>query len=261
MDPLATGTTCFDQTPLRATETQSDKAVGKEPFPIPNRLGAALAILAEAYHYACASEKDVWEFALELPNLAAAGVSINGLRWLACSGYVRHGEEIESAADGRRNFRLQAGLSFTQRSCFILTQAGIEFAERFAATDSKATAPTTSVRPANGQPPLGAQDSLEPMCPDDDPMPHWDHERRELRIMGIVVKQFRLPSPNQETVLQVFEEEGWPARIDDPLPPISDVEPKRRLHDTIKSLNRHQKAKRIRFMGDGRGEGVLWEPQ
>jgi hypothetical protein len=74
-----------------------------------------------------------------------------------------------------------------------------------------------------------------------------------------IVKEFKLPSPNQETVLMAFEEEGWPPRIDDPLSPLPQLDPRRRLHDTIKALNRKQKQDLIRFMGDGSGEGIRWE--
>jgi hypothetical protein len=63
----------------------------------------------------------------------------------------------------------------------------------------------------------------------------------------------------QEAILMAFEEEQWPPRIDDPLPGHPDLLPKRRLHDTIKSLNRNQKNSLIRFMGDGTGEGIRWE--
>ena len=73
------------------------------------------------------------------------------------------------------------------------------------------------------------------------------------------MKRFQLPSRNQETILSAFEEEGWPPRIDDPLPPAVDCDPKQRLRDTIKSLNRNRKLVRIRFKGDGTGQGVLWE--
>jgi len=52
---------------------------------------------------------------------------------------------------------------------------------------------------------------------------------------------------------------GWPHRIDDPLSPLGDIEPKCRLHDTIKRLNRHHKDRIIHFRGDGTGEGVCWE--
>jgi hypothetical protein len=74
-----------------------------------------------------------------------------------------------------------------------------------------------------------------------------------------VVKEFKLPASNQATILMTFEEDGWPRRIDDPLPPALNCDPKHRLHDTIKNLNRNQKISLLRFMGDGTGRGILWE--
>ncbi len=74
-----------------------------------------------------------------------------------------------------------------------------------------------------------------------------------------VVKQYRVPSPTQEAVLNAFEEEGWPTRIDDPLRPKPDQDAKRHLHETIRRLNRNRRAKLIHFSGDGTGAGVLWE--
>ncbi len=90
------------------------------------------------------------------------------------------------------------------------------------------------------------------------PTPHWDAEYRVLRLGQCVVKEYRVPCRNQEAVLAAFQEEGWPHRIDDPLSPQGDIEPKSRLHDTIKSLNGHHKERLIRFRGDGTGEGVCW---
>jgi hypothetical protein len=75
----------------------------------------------------------------------------------------------------------------------------------------------------------------------------------------VVVKQYKVPAANQERVLAAFEEEGWPVHVDDPLPPSGELDPKRRLHDTINSLNRNQKSGLIRFLGDGSGEGIRWE--
>ena len=75
----------------------------------------------------------------------------------------------------------------------------------------------------------------------------------------IVVKQFKVPALNQERILAAFEEEGWPVHIDDPLPPHPEQDPKRRLHDTINSLNRNQKNPLIRFLGNGNGQGIRWE--
>ena len=91
------------------------------------------------------------------------------------------------------------------------------------------------------------------------PMPQWDAEYRMLCVGQCVIKEYRVPSPNQEAILAAFEEEGWPHRIDDPLSPHGDTDPKTRLHDTIKRLNRHHKDRLIRFRGDGTGEGVFWE--
>jgi hypothetical protein len=73
------------------------------------------------------------------------------------------------------------------------------------------------------------------------------------------VKQFKVPAPNQEIILAAFEEENWTARIDDPLVPHPAIDSKRRLHDTINSLNRNQKNPLLRFLGDGNGEGICWE--
>ncbi|MBU4272473.1 MAG: hypothetical protein KKE86_05040 [Planctomycetes bacterium] len=89
--------------------------------------------------------------------------------------------------------------------------------------------------------------------------PRWDATRRELTVDGQVIKRFRVPAANQEAVLAAFEEEGWPPRIFDPLPPRADQESKRRLNETVKALNRSRLARIIRFAGDGTGEGVLWE--
>ncbi|MCG8450929.1 MAG: hypothetical protein MI725_15285 [Pirellulales bacterium] len=90
-------------------------------------------------------------------------------------------------------------------------------------------------------------------------LPVWDSERKELRVDGQLVKRFRTPAPNQETVISAFEEESWPARIDDPLPPAAEQNCRRRLIDTIKCLNRSQVHSLLRFRGDGTGRGILWD--
>jgi len=90
-------------------------------------------------------------------------------------------------------------------------------------------------------------------------VPCWDSVRRQLVFQSAIVKCFRWPAANQETVLAAFEEDRWPPRIDDPLPPQPGQSTKRRLSDTIKCLNRHQSSHLLRFHGDGTGEGVLWQ--
>jgi hypothetical protein len=90
-------------------------------------------------------------------------------------------------------------------------------------------------------------------------LPLWKPDLRELHYEAQLVKRFKVPAPNQERLLAAFQEEGWRARIDDPLPPQPGQDTKRRLHDTIKSLNRHQVCCLLRFRGDGTGQGAIWE--
>jgi hypothetical protein len=89
-------------------------------------------------------------------------------------------------------------------------------------------------------------------------IPRWDATQRELRLGDTVVKCFRQCAPNQEAILAAFEEEGWPARIDSPLTNEDNVDALDRLHDTVRRLNQ-QKVPLIRFLCDGRGEGVIWK--
>ena len=89
--------------------------------------------------------------------------------------------------------------------------------------------------------------------------PLWDRDNRVLTFGGQIVRRYGRSSPNQETVLQTFEEQGWPYRIDDPLPYSAEVAPKLRLHDTIRWLNLKQESRLLRFLGDGTGEGVCWK--
>ena len=88
--------------------------------------------------------------------------------------------------------------------------------------------------------------------------PKWHVEKRQLTFDGLLIKEFRVPSSNQETVLRAFEEEGWPRRIFDPLVPKHGVAAKSRVSETIKSMNRWHKEKAIRFFGDGTGRGICW---
>jgi hypothetical protein len=91
------------------------------------------------------------------------------------------------------------------------------------------------------------------------PRPRWDAQARELWFAGQLVKRFQVPAENQTLILRVFEEEGWPRRIDDPLPGAAPTIAKRRLHGAIQALNAsHIACGLLRFHGDGTGQGVLW---
>ncbi len=141
----------------------------------------------------------------------------------------------------------------------MLTVHGVNTA-RFAQNATAPAAPSGMASAVRTPLAVAPRTVLTGLGPDDLPRrPKWDQQRRQLRVGAQIVKEFKLPSPNQETVLTAFEEEAWPPRIDDPLPPLPNLDPRRRLHDTIKALNRKQKHDLVRFRGDGSGEGIRWE--
>ena len=88
--------------------------------------------------------------------------------------------------------------------------------------------------------------------------PKWDSQTRELRYGEILCKRFRQQAGNQVTILNAFEEEGWPPRIDDPLRPKTGSDNEQRLRDAVKGLNKNKGG--IKFELDGTGTGILWHP-
>jgi hypothetical protein len=86
----------------------------------------------------------------------------------------------------------------------------------------------------------------------------WDAVRRELRWQEKVVKHFRRCAPNQELLLESFQEQGWPERIDDPLPRDGNTIAEDRLRETVKSLNRGITRGGLRFRVEVGGRGVRW---
>lgn len=209
----------------------------------------AMWLLLQAYEYAEELGQDVWSFAVELHALRAAHLTTSDLRWLACKNYVEHASETTRPQDARRHFRRTGPATFVDETCVVLTPSGLALARELCADSSMHS---VSKRRATA--------SRLPLLSTRIARPRWDRDRRQLRFEGQIVKEFKLPSPNQEAVLTAFEEEGWPARTDDPLTPSANLDPRRRLHDTIKALNRNQKENLLRFMGDGTGEGIRWEP-
>jgi len=223
------------------------------PFRSPGRglapkIRAALALLAEAYDYARDTQCDAWDYAVEIGTLETVGLLPNDFRWLLRKGYVQHARETTTFGSSAREFGPPSGSTFGKGSCFVLTDAGLNLARRVAQVPSAASAADSS-----------ADYQLDGRHVP--PRPHWDAALRELRVAGQVIKCFKSLAANQERILTAFEEEGWPRRIDDPLPPTPDKgqDPKRRLNDTVKGLNRNQHDRQIRFACDGTGQGVRWD--
>ncbi len=207
---------------------------------LPEKILLGLAMLLRAYRYAKSLKRDVWDFAVEIDRLRKLGLGECDFRLLAILKYTLHAQEITHFEADGREFRPVGNLSFPARTCFVLTDLGLARAALESSELHESSAPIPN--------------SEAPVI-----VPVWDPEARKLMLEGQLVKHFKWPAVNQERILSAFEEESWPPRIDDPLPPQAKIEPKRRLHDTIKNLNKNQRQRLVHFRGDGTGEGVIWE--
>jgi hypothetical protein len=219
------------------------------------RIREALQLLADAA--ACAQDvgADVWQFSVELSALRRAGLTTNECRWLVAKGLARHAREVTASDADRRIFQNYSNLSLSRRTCFVIAERGIAYANallrsqpRRRSTDARDSNVVNRRRPTSES--NGHAGTLTPT---------WDSDRQQLRVGRVIVKEFKVPAANQEAILAAFQEENWVPRIDDPLAPQLNQDSKRRLHDTINSLNRNQKQALIRFLGDGKGEGIRWE--
>lgn len=87
-------------------------------------------------------------------------------------------------------------------------------------------------------------------------IPNWNRDTGELTVGGTLAKRIKNTGQavNVVRILNAFQEDGWPVRIDDPL--LNGRDPVR-LRETIKSLNRNLSL--LRFSPNGTGESVVWK--
>jgi len=212
---------------------------------LPTEVQKAGTHLSRAREFALDVQLDIWQFAEPLPNLVDMGVTEPTLRWLVLKGYAEHAHELTTFRDVDRQFRPSLNLSFTPETCFVLSEAGALLVGSW--SKESALPPGRPSNPAE----------IVSFCSQ---LPHWDGNRRVLYFGGQVVKRYRFQAANQAAILAAFQEENWPYGIHDPLPQVSGLPPKRRLNETIKSLNANQECPLLRFRGDGTGEHICWEP-
>jgi hypothetical protein len=176
-----------------------------------------------------------------LARLRESGLPDYLTRWMLYQDHIEH------LRVSKQGIVIPARTStLLETSVFRLTPNGVSFAGQFLA-DSGEPMGDGELKKVWDQPLIG------PL------LPRFETENRLLSWGRHVVKKFARPSRNQELILCSAEELGWPPRFDDPLPPCGGTNPKTRLHDTIKCLNRHQRCPFVRFRGDGTGRQILWE--
>jgi hypothetical protein len=86
------------------------------------------------------------------------------------------------------------------------------------------------------------------------PVPNWDEQSGELTFNGQLIRKWPRMATGVYAVLNVFQELGWPPRIDDPVTGGANPE---RVNNTCKSLRLD--LKQITFRADGSGKGYRWE--
>lgn len=204
------------------------------------RLTGGLCLLLDGYLYAHELGQDRWEFALEMEFLHMAGLNNNDLRWLVGKGYVDHGLKTKTKSKGRRPSSRTGRLALPKGSCFVLTDAGVQFAQDALASPEKDTP------------------KREPELPSPD-VPHWDAETHSLHWRGQLIKHFKHEAPFQEATLEAFEANNWPRYVVVTLPKEEGMNHKERLRETIKNLNRSC-TKRLHFTQEGNGGRVGWQP-
>lgn len=86
--------------------------------------------------------------------------------------------------------------------------------------------------------------------------PDWNRDCGILTFRGEVIRRVRVGTGTHIVrILDEFEAQGWPDRIDSPITKTRDDQVHR---DSIRKLNARLSA--IRFRSDGTGTGILWEP-
>jgi hypothetical protein len=209
-------------------------AAGLPPSPT---VLTALGLLKRARDAAFEMGLDPWELAVKITHLIAAGISGEDVRQMMLCGLVQRRDERRRNEAGERSFQPADCVPISARTCFVLTSAGEACLARW-----------------DGKPAPAGTDSAPKLI-----VPRWDGDRRQLWYRETLVKRYQQPAPSQETILSAFEEDGWPPRIDDPLPMEDGLDPHDRLHDAVKRLNRDQVVRLLVFRRDGSGEGVEWE--
>lgn len=182
---------------------------------------------------------------VECQRLRQVGISEGFLIWMLYQGHVAH-FQATSQADERTGWVFEPSTVLGDRSALALTQLGELFGgflleKLLLSEDSK------EFEWAWGLLRVG------------DCTPRYDAENRVFTWGRQLLKRYHQPSANQELVLVTAEELGWISWFDDPLPRGKNGNPKVRLHDTIKNLNRHQSPHLVKFKGNGTGTRVGWE--
>jgi hypothetical protein len=98
----------------------------RQEVSLPPCMQRAVVQLAEAHDYACDAQADPWQYAVEIESLLELGATGDDLQALVQDGFVVQAREVTRIADTVRRFATPRGSDFTKRTCFVLTDAGLQ---------------------------------------------------------------------------------------------------------------------------------------
>jgi len=227
--------------------------------------------LPTAVQYESTSPSHLPGLALSGPGRGPVGRVEITRRWLQANGYAADAAELASRvaeilarlraweATARRQVAWRAADLADPTSAEPIALLGEDARDEYEAVCDAATYTADYVRQLAAMVSAKLAAKLvepEPAAkPAEPPKPRWNRATGELTFQGRVAKRIQnlAQAVNVVRILDAFEEEGWPERIDDPLPGGRDA---MRLKQAIQSLNRSSAG--LRFLRDGTGEGIRW---
>jgi hypothetical protein len=208
-------------------------------------MGAVLLLLLGPYELAQAQEYSPLDFGWELGWLRHKGVSAGVVAAGVKQGYLTYEPERQSPRGGCDDGELAPSVSGL-RSRVTLTEAGAARAWELVGEHRNGAGGKIDERRKQRQ---------------SRPKPRWDSHRRELWCGGMMILALRRHARNQALIVAGFQELGWPKRLDDPLTPLSGIDPYERLRQTIKRLNQGQNPLTLRFRVEADGQSVCWSTE
>jgi hypothetical protein len=209
------------------------------------RLLKGLSSLADARLYAQMLKQNPWEFALQLFELRALGLTSADFRWLLHSGYILLRPQRKSAVV--KEFGCFRGIEFKEEWLVILRDEAVEEVRRF-------LRPAADRKAGGGRPLILSNADASGRA-----TVRFHAERRELFVGDRLVKRLPASARNQAAILEGFQTVSWQTRIANPLPAANSRRRAQQLRDTVHDLNAGQKPRRLRFHSDEKGRSIWWE--
>jgi hypothetical protein len=200
--------------------------------PWPAEVQAALTLLLGPYLSTTRLGRTARPFALELSILRQTGVRDDQLEQLVASGYLEPWRQPTHA----KARAAPAASGGDERTCLVLTPAGVDRALHFAGLVAQAGPKKRQAAPK----------------------PEWVEYDFQLWFHGQLLRQFGREAPNPIRLLTAFQTQRWVPRILNPMLGDVDYPAADQLLQTVKNLNDTLRLPLLEFEADRSRQGVRW---